>query len=129
MTEEQIAKIISDTVNATVLKLRTAGIISDSQKTAYEKTEEMLFNYNSFRDTQQPYAQNIVRQIENSLESLKNEPYIEVIRLYYFCGYTNETCARMIDRDERTVRRNRKRIVRQLSAKLASDDFIRELLL
>ena len=52
----------------------------------------------------------------------------DVIRLYYFAGNKNAACAKIMCCDERTCRRYRKKLVEQFSARLASDEFIRELL-
>lgn len=129
MTEDKIKQIISETAKATVLQLRAAGILREGGKTSYEKTETLLRQYPELKKVDQPYARRVVQEIDACLADAEGEPYADVIRLYYFGGLTNEACAAALVCDERTIRRNRRKLVEKFSARLASDDFIRELLL
>lgn len=129
MTNEEIKQLVQQTVAATVLQLKTAGMLQPvTQKTAVQKTEELLRQYPQLRGSQEPYAQRVVAEIDALLAAAENEPYVDVIRLYYFGGLTNEGCANTLCCDERTCRRYRKKLVQQFSVRLASDEFIRELL-
>lgn len=129
MTDDKIKQIINETVTTTVLQLRAAGLLKDETKTAYEKTEALLYQYTELRKVDEPYARRVCEEIDACLEDAANDPYVDVIRLYYFGGLKNAACADVLCCDERTLRRNRKKLVQQFSARLASDDFIRELLL
>ena len=129
MKNEEIQKIVRETVAATVLQLKTAGMLQPvTKKTAVQKTEELLRQYPQLRGIDEPYAQRVVQEIDALLAAAENEPYVDVIRLYYFGGLTNEGCANTLCCDERTCRRYRKKLVQQFSVRLASDEFIRELL-
>lgn len=128
MTDD-IKQIIEATVTATILKLKAAGIIQDGQKTAIEKTEALLYQYTQLRETDQPYARRVVQEIDAALEGLKNDPFVDVIRLHYFEGQTYEACANELYCSRRTVTRKCTALVERLSARLLADDFIRELLL
>lgn len=129
MKTEEIQKIVRETVLATVLQLKAAGMLQPAtQKTAVQKTEELLRQYPQLRGIQEPYAQRVVQEIDALLAAAENEPYVDVIRLYYFGGLTNEGCANTLCCDERTCRRYRKKLVQQFSVRLASEEFIRELL-
>lgn len=129
MTEKEIQKIVRETVTATVLQLKTAGMLQPvTAKTAVQKTEELLRQYPQLKESQEPYAQRVVAEIDALLAAAENEPYVDVIRLYYFGGLTNEGCANTLCCDERTCRRYRKKLVQQFSVRLASEEFIRELL-
>lgn len=129
MNDDKIKQIINDTVTTTVLKLKAAGLLKDGTKSAYEKTEILLSQYTDLQKVQEPYAQRVVKEIDACLADADSDPYVDVIRLYYFAGLKNEACARALCCDERTCRRNRKKLVQQFSSRLASDDFIRELLM
>lgn len=129
MTDEKVKQIINDTVTTTVLQLKAAGLLKDGTKSAYEKTEILLRQYPELCKVQEPYALRVVQEIDECLADAENDPYVDVIRLYYFAGMKNEACAKILCCDERTCRRNRRKLVQQLSARLASEDFIRELLL
>ena len=128
MTDEKIEQIIRRTVSATVLQLQAAGLLKDNEMTAYKKTEALLREYPRLKALQEPYAQRVVQEVEVCLAEAKNEPYLDVIRLYYFVGNKNAACADIMCCDERTCRRYRKKLVQQFSVRLASDEFIKELL-
>ena len=129
MDDNKIKQIINDTVTTTVLQLKAAGLLRDSTKSAYEKTEMLLRQYPQLLKVQEPYAQRVVKEVDACLADISEEPYADVIRLFYFAGLTNEACANILCCDERTCRRNRKKLVQRFSVRLASADFIRELLM
>ena len=129
MTDDDIKKIIKDTVSATVLQLKAAGLLRDDTMQAYQKTECLLFQYPTLKNVNEPYARQVVAEIDACLVAAKNDPYVGVIELYYFKGLKNAACAKKLCCDERTCRRNRRKLVEQFSVRLASDEFIRELLL
>lgn len=129
MTDKEIKKLISDTVNTTVAKLQAEGLLRDNSKTAYEKTEALLWQYPTLKKSNTPYARQVVAEIDRLLAEAENEPYVDVIRLYYFGGLKNAACAKTLACGERTARRYRVALVEQFSTSLASDEFIRELLL
>lgn len=128
-SEYDIKKIISDTVNMTVLKLKMAGLMKDNKKTAYQKTEELLRNYEDFKKSDQPYAQKLVKRIDAALYDIKNDIYYDVIPLYYFDGNTREFVAEYFDTTVTTVSRNKTRLINKLKVKLFSDEVIYELFL
>lgn len=128
MTDEKIEQIIRRTVSATVLQLQAAGLLKDNEMTAYKKTEALLREYPRLKALQEPYAQRVAQEVEACLAEAENEPYLDVIRLYYFAGNKNAACADIMCCDERTCRRYRRKLVEQFSVRLASDEFIKELL-
>lgn len=129
MTNDEIKQLIKDTVTTTVQQLKAAGLLQPvTEKTAVQKTEELLRQYPQLRGLQEPYARRVVQEIDTLLAEAENEPYVDVIRLYYFGGLTNMACANTLCCDERTARRYRKKLVQRFSARLASEEFIRELL-
>ena len=129
MNKNEIQQIINDTVQTTVLQLKAAGLLKDGTKTAYEKTEALLYQYPELKKVDEPYAKRVVQEVDACLADAADDPYIDLIRLYYFAGEKNAACADLLFCDERTARRNRVNLVKRFSARLASDDFIRELLL
>ena len=128
-SDGDIKRIINDTVNATVLKLKMAGLMRDDRKTAYQKTEELLRNYNAFVESDQPYTQKLVRKIDAALESIKDDIYYDVIPMTYFEGCTREAVAEYFDTTVTTISRNKNRLVNKLKVRLCSDDVIYELFL
>lgn len=129
MKKDEIKQLIQDTVATTVLHLKAAGLLRDDTKTAYEKTEALLWQYTDLKKVDEPYARRVVQEIDACLADAADNPYVDIIRLYYFARNKNAACADLLCCEERTARRNRVALVKQFSARLASDDFIRELLL
>lgn len=129
MQDDEIKKIINDTVNTTVLKLKMAGLMRDDRKTAFQKTEELLRNYNAFVASDQPYTQKLVKKIDEALKSIEDDFYYEIIPMIYFNGNTREAVAEYLDTTVTTVSRNKTRLVNKLKARLCSDDVIYELFL
>ena len=129
MSMDQIRQIIHETTTATVMKLKAAGLLQTDEKTAYEKTECLLSQYQNLKSVGEPYARRVVEEIDACLVAAANEPYVDVIKLYYFDGLKNAACAKALCCDERTCRRNRRKLVERFAVRLASDEFIRELLM
>lgn len=126
---KNIEKIIEDTVNRTVLKLKMSGLMKDDRKTAAQKTEEILKNYPRFKLSDQPYTKKLCDKIETAMNTIKDDYYYDVISLYYFDGMTREEVAEHFNTSETTISRNKKRLVDALSAVLFSDDLIYDLFL
>lgn len=124
-----INEIINATVNATVLKLKMAGLMKSDRKTAYQKTEELLYNYKSFKSSDQPFTLKLVSKIDDALKEIEDDIYYDIIPLTYFENETRENIAERYNTTERTISRNKGRLVNQLKVKLFSDDVIYELFL
>lgn len=124
-----IDKIIEDTVNRTVLKLKVAGLMKDDRKTAAQKTEELLKNYPRFKLSDQPYTKKLCQKIETAMNTIKSDYYYEIIALYYFEQMTREEVAEHFNTSETTISRNKRRLITKLSAVLFSDDLIYDLFL
>lgn len=124
-----IKRIINDTVNTTVLKLKMAGLMKDNRKDAFQKTEELLRNYNAFKQSDQPYTKKLVDRIDHALYEIKDDIYFEIIPLVYFNNETREYVAEYFNTTVTTISRNKSRLVNKLKVMLFSDDVIYELFL
>ena len=128
MTEEELKKfanqIILETVNQTVLKLRLSGFLKDDQKTRYQKTEDILKNFNQFKKSNQPFAKELVEKVEDALTSLKDDKYFEIIPLFYFQKRTRENIAEIFDTSTTTISRTKNRLVNKISIVLFADEFV-----
>ena len=129
MSEYDIKQIINDTVNNTVLKLKMARLMKDGRKTAYEKTEELLRNYNAFKKSDQPYTVKLVKKIDAALNTIKDDIYYEIIPMYYFENKTREVIAEYFNTTVTTISRNKTRLINKIKPILFSDDVIYELFL
>lgn len=128
--DEETRRIIVDTVNETVLKMKMAGLMKDDRKSAVEKLEELLRNYPVFRKvTDKEYTIKFVKKVDEALKTIENDPYYDVIRLFYFEDRTRESIALDYGCTETTISRNKKRLLEKLKTILFSDEVIFELFL
>lgn len=122
-----IDEIIQDTVNKTVLGLKMAGLMKDHHRTPLQKTEDLLRNYNSFTVSGDPAAEQMIQRIEAALQMIQDDPYYEVITMYYISGYSREDIADKYDTSVTTISRNKTRLLKEISAVLFSADYIRQI--
>ena len=127
--DDSVKKYIDEAISATVERLKMDGLLKSDTRTAYEKTEELLKRYPVLKGIDQPAAKRVCEEVDRCLKSVSNDPYAKVIDLFYFRGMTNAACALELECEERTARRNRKKLVEDFSVRLASEEFIREILL
>jgi lipase chaperone LimK len=125
--KEEIKQIIQETVDTTVRRLKAEGLLVDTGDSAIKKVEELLRQYPALKNTDTPYAKRVVQEVDACLAEAEQDPYVDVIRLYYFAGMKNVACANTLCCEERTCRRNRRRLVEQFAVRLAAEDFISEL--
>lgn len=128
MIDEKTQEIIDATVAATVRGLQAAGLLNTGQISAIAKTEKMLYSYPQLKEADDHKSRRLVAEIDACLAEAENEPYIDVIRLFYFEGVKNAACAKIMAADERNLRKARRALVERFAARLAAGDFIRELL-
>lgn len=130
MGKDDIKNLIDDTVNATVLKMKMAGLLKDDRRTAIEKLEELLRDYPIFKTIcDKDETVKLVRKIDEALKTIESDPYYDVIRMFYFENQTRENIALEYDTSVTTISRNKTRLLNQLKLILFSDDVIYELFL
>ena len=181
MGKDETQALIKETAKFTaeelLERLKTGKFLRDNKKTAFQKTEQLLYNYQSFKaviadkeeqirtiiDSGRPQRsksitnfslggsseylselekdEDKIEQIRNSiaitkhyiaivdreLEKLSNDSYYDLIRLLYFEGKTQDEAAEFFDCSQRTIWRNKQRIINKLRVMLFSDDVIKEL--
>lgn len=129
-SEINIKQVIDDTVNATVLKMKMAGLLKDDRRSATEKLEELLRNYPIFKEIHnKDYTQKLVKRVDEALEKISDDPYADVIRMFYFEDMTREAIAAKYNCSETTISRNKTKLLNRLKVMLFSDDVIYELFL
>lgn len=127
MDHIDIDKLIEETVNKTIIKLRMAGLLNDAPKTAAQKTADLLRHYPHFKLSDQEYTKELCHRIEMALDTIRSDYYFEIISLYYFEGMTREEIAGYFNTSETTISRNKRRLVDEVSAVLFSDEVIQEI--
>lgn len=106
-------------------------------ETAYQKTEKALYNYKNFRDAvdiaedkqKVIITQSFLKLVDRALDTIKDDPYYLIIKMLYIDGETVGAAADRLLCDEKTITRNKKRLIEILKVKLFSDKYITELLL
>ena len=127
----EINEIIQQTVNTTIAKLKLAGLMKDDRQGAFEKTEQLLKNYNQLKKSysEDGTAKKFVDIVDKALQELYDDLYYDIIPMMYFEGQSRESIAEYFDTTVTTISRNKKRLVEKLKCLIFADDVIYELFL
>ena len=120
-------ELINKTVKETVLQLKIEGLMKDLIRSPQEKTEDLLRNYQALTMSGDPAAEKMIQRIEMALRVIKEDPYYDVIIMYYIEGKTREDIADLLNTSVTTVSRNKSRLISRISAVLFSEDYIMQL--
>lgn len=124
---EEIAQIINETVNSTIQILKAEGFLGKNKKTAFQKTEELLKNYNILKRSREPTTKKMITKLNEALKEIKDDQYYEIITMTYFENQTREYIAEYFDTTTTTVTRNKNRLINKLKIMIFSDEAIREM--
>lgn len=128
MQDEEIRRLIEQTVKATVKKMQQAKPSYDKAR-IFAKTEDILRSYPVFRQiTGREQTAELIRRVEEALAAVKNDPYYDIIELMYFEGQSRNKIASYYSTNPKTIGRNRARLVRQISLQIFSDEIATEIL-
>lgn len=99
---------------------------------AFQKTEAMLYSYNSYKlavelEPNNKVAQKLIHNIDTAINSISSK-YIELIPMHYFKKITMERIAEIFDISVVATYNQKKKLVKRLAVILCADDAIRELL-
>ena len=115
-------------VKKTIKEMRAAGMIREGYKPVTQRTEELLSYYPKLKISNKPYTIEAVKKIEAALNTIRDDQYYEIIDLYYFQNLSREIIAEHFNTNEKTITRNRRRLLKSLSVVIYSDDVVSELL-
>lgn len=129
--DNNIREIINETVDYTVAKLKLSGLMKDNRQTAFQKTEQILRNYNELKKSysEDGTAKKFVDIIDKALKELESDLYYDIIPMMYFENQTRESIAEYFDTTVTTISRNKRRLINKLKYMLFADDVIYELFL
>lgn len=129
--QKEIEALIKRIVGETVLNLKAAGLMNNTRATAIEKTEYLLKNYESFKQsyTESGISKKYVDIISKALEQIRDDEYFEIIPMRYFENQSREEVAGYFDVSTTTITRHQRDLLERLSILLFSDDVIFELFL
>jgi DNA-directed RNA polymerase specialized sigma subunit len=126
--EDIMEKTATKAAEATIEKLMAKGLIRIDNRSAIDKTINLLYKYEQLKLSDQPSTLKRVAQVDVALEQIRDDPFYAIIPLYYFEKETRENIAEFFNVSEKTVTRNRKRLIRQMAVILFSDDVIMDIL-
>ena len=72
--------------------------------------------------------ENVVNMVERALNTIKNNKYYKIIELKYFDDMTFEYIAEKLNISERTAKRYKNKMIRQLQLIIFSDDVLKNIL-
>lgn len=123
--------IIHETVDYTIAKLKLSGLLKDNRQTAFQKTEEILRNYNELKKSysEDGTAKKFVDIIDKALKGLLDDMYYDIIPMIYFEKLSREQVAEYFDTTVTTISRNKRRLINKLKYQIFADDVIYELFL
>lgn len=126
-----IDEIINMTIDKTIVKLKLAGLMKDNRQTAFQKTEEILRNYNELKKSysEDGTAKKFVDIIDNALKEIQSDSYYDIIPMLYFEKQSREYIADFFDTTVTTISRNKRRLINKLKVLIFADDVIYELFL
>lgn len=123
INEKTIEMIVRKIIN----ELKAHELISGPVRSEYEKTEDLLKSYNYLLSSGNPDLLQLIREIDNALETISEDPYYSIIPMYYMSGETRESIAGYFDTSPRTITRQKKRLVSILANLLFSDSYIKRI--
>lgn len=68
---EEIVQIINETVNSTVQILKAEGFLGKNKKTAFQKTEELLKNYNILKRSKEQTTKKMITKLNEALKEIR----------------------------------------------------------
>ena len=100
--------------------------------TTFQKTEAMLWNYNSYKlavelEPDNKVARKLIHNIDTAVASIQSK-YIELIPMHYFEKITMESIAEIFDISVVATYAQKKKLIKKLAVILCADEAIRELL-
>lgn len=127
----EVNEIIEETVNRTITKLKLSGLMKDNRQTAFQKTEQILKNYNELKKaySEDGTAKKFVDIVDNALNEILDDAYYDIIPMIYFENQTREMVAEYFDTTVTTISRNKRRLINRLKYLIFADDVIYELFL
>lgn len=129
--ENDIREIIYNTVDYTIAKLKLSGLMKDNRQTAFQKTEQILRNYNELKKSysENGTAKKFVDIVDNALKEIVDDMYYDIIPMMYFENQSRESIAEYFNTTVTTISRNKRRLVNKLKYLIFADDVIYELFL
>lgn len=130
---DNVKELIDEVTTQTIVKLKKSKLIKDSSVSTFKKTEEILKNYNKYKKAvEYDYSDTtktikLINVIDSALKTISDDQYYSIIEMFYFEHKTRSEIAEFYDVDEKTISRNKKRLIDDLKIILFSDNTIEEI--
>lgn len=123
--------IIEKIINKTIAKLKLSGLMKDNRQTAFQKTEQILREYQNLKCgySQDGTAHKLVEIVDKALDLIRDDEYYDIIPMTYFEGHSREWVAEYFDVTVTTISRHKTRLINTLKTLIFADDVIYELFL
>lgn len=102
MPDDEIKRLIEQTVKNAISQFKKAGLLKDSENVAYSDASQMIASFYMAGEKDQSIAYAISGQ--------RFDPYFKIIPLYFRDKKTVEAIAEELEVDITTVFRNKKRL-------------------
>lgn len=126
-----IETLIDQVTTKTLIKLRKSNMLKNDNMSAFEKTEEVLKNYNNYKKAAKNddniKTKRLVKIIKDALKTIENDTYYDIIEQFYFKGKTREDISEYFNCDVKTISRNKRRLINQIKVMIFSDETINEI--
>lgn len=118
-----------DSIRRQGLPKKSKSITQWSGNAKNEPESDMEKAENKIADIEKSIAvtRRLIKVIDNALGKVSDDPYYNVIQLFYFDGVHRDDIVSSLNCDTVTMYRNKKRIVDRLKMDLFSDDAITEI--
>lgn len=117
MTREEVREIVEETVKELIIQ----RIVENPKRTAERVAGKEIKEY---FDAQKIGLLGEDEYMEKALEDLKTDEYIEIVFMRYRDGYTAEQIAEKMGKDVTTIRRNNKRLLKELYIRLERSGYM-----
>lgn len=94
------------------------------QLTPEQRTEELLKRYNLFVLSDKVFTKKVVAQIDVALNAIQEDPFYQIIPMFYFKAMSLESISLDLEIHIRTVKNKKRKLIRKMAAILFSDDVI-----
>ena len=127
----KISNLIEQTANKTarqvINELKRAGMIKESHLGSFKKTERILYEYPNWRQLDFEETKRFCNMIEKALDSIRDDPYFQIIELKYFQKWSHERIAEYYNVNVSVISKRRTKLINQLRPIIFSVDYIKEL--
>lgn len=127
MNLEQIIKKTAEATAREIISQQKEKAKKDSQLGSFKKTEKILYEYPRWQNMEIKDTAKFCELIQSALDTIKEDPYFEIIELKYFQKWTHERIAEFYGVDVSVISKRRTKLINALRPIIFSAEYIKEL--